>query len=718
MILFLNDWARFPGAIADTKTTNTSFIRLASVYRQMGVRNHLFHLSLLQPALQGVNPFALDLTDEQKVAIALECRWNPWYCLREIIQLPPQGGPDPIRYVANRGNIALTWSFFNHIDFALIQPRQTGKSASTDCIWITVLYLMGHHTAIQLLTKDDALRRENIERLKGIRNNLPPYLNPTTPADADNKEMLTCVARGNIFKTAVGRSDKAAADNVGRGLTSPIFHSDETPYTRNIHISLGVALASTKAARDNAAKAGGLYSNVFTTTAGKKDTTEGKYAYRLIHSGMYWNELLLDCEDIRQVESTILRNSISRKPFINGTFSHRQLGKSDAWLIEAIENAKARGDVANRDYFNIWTSGTESSPLSVQLNEVVKSSEKDPLYVDVTKDKYCIRWYIPRNTIAEQMESTSHLLCLDTSNAIGRDANGIVLLDIRTMGVIAAANLAEANLFRFSKWIVDFMILYPKVTLVIENKSSAQGIIDTLLSILPMYGIDPFKRIYNRIVESPEKYEDVYTEISRPLSTRVESVYLKNKGLFGFNTTGNNRAFLYDTVLQHAVKTTGHLINDVVLSEEILSLVTKNDRVDHQDGGHDDVCMAWLLGHWFVKFSKNLHVYGIDMNDCLLYVTDNGAVATPEETEKALRKKRLSLEIDRLKGELVTEDIQANLFKIELRIRRMLEEFNTLGGDILNLEDVIKEAEAMRKKRRTLRESLNRINTNRSIYTQ
>lgn len=41
-ILFLDDWKnKYPGAIVDTETPNKSFIRMAALYRDMGVRNIL-----------------------------------------------------------------------------------------------------------------------------------------------------------------------------------------------------------------------------------------------------------------------------------------------------------------------------------------------------------------------------------------------------------------------------------------------------------------------------------------------------------------------------------------------------------------------------------------------------------------------------------------------------------------------------------------------------
>src|SRR5690606_13874646 len=124
MILFLDDWKKYPRAIVDDRTSNRTFVELADKYAQMGLKNYFFHLALLQPELQGVDPFDPDLTVEQMAKINLEARYNPWYFYRECFRLPSQGGdvPDPLR--ANRGNIGAYWCYYNHVDTGLTQPRQ------------------------------------------------------------------------------------------------------------------------------------------------------------------------------------------------------------------------------------------------------------------------------------------------------------------------------------------------------------------------------------------------------------------------------------------------------------------------------------------------------------------------------------------------------------------------------------------------------------------
>lgn len=703
-ILFLNDWDKYPNAIVDTKTQNESFLKLAGLYKSMGIKNHAFHLALLNPALQGIDPHDPDLDLETKAAIAMECAWNPWYVVREVMKLPPQGGPKPITFKANRGNISMMWCFFNHVDYALIQPRQTGKSASTDVLMDILLFILAFSTKIQLITKDHSLRRENVSRLKGIRDQLPSYLNPTQSGDADNTEMLTCLARENKYLTAVGQKSREAADNLGRGLTAAILHGDELPYIPNIHISLPVALAAGTAARENAKLAGGYYGNIFTTTAGRKDTKEGKFSYNLIHNGCYWNEVMFDSANEQELIKYIRSNSAGENssPLINGTFSHRQLGKTDQWLRDAIANARASEDLANRDFFNVWSSGSEASPFSIRMLETIASAARDPLYIERDVKAYNMRWYLTKEEIRERMRDVWHVITLDSSNAVGRDANGILLHDIRTMEVIAACGVKEANLYRFAKWLVEFMIKYPKTILVIENKSSAQGIIDTLLAELPLVGEDPFKRIYNRLVDEKEKYEEDFAELQRPLSRRSENFYLKHKGKFGFMTTGNSRAYLYDQVLEQAANMAAHRTNDQQLIDELKGLVDNGRRIDHIEGGHDDLVISWLLGHYFISHSRNLEFYGFNMGQRLSHVSNNGATLTDEQAKARGDQIRLRGEIEDLKQELKLATSPVDKMRLASLIRTRVSKTAEDGGEVITMDSILEDVKEHQSKRNTL----------------
>ena len=244
MILFKQDWDKHPGAIPDYKTTNRSWVRMAGLLKHMGNENHQFMLALHNPKLSGVDPFDPNLTEQQMYDIGIESSENPWYFLREIVRLPPIAGPDPVPLSANRANISLFWLFFNHITTMLIQPRQTGKSVSTDSLMIYLMMGGAINTQVNLITKDDTLRVKNVTRLKDIIGNLPFYLNLKTKKDTNNTEKITINTLGNVYTTSIAQASAKAALNLGRGNTIAVNHIDEIAFDNNIDITLPALLAA------------------------------------------------------------------------------------------------------------------------------------------------------------------------------------------------------------------------------------------------------------------------------------------------------------------------------------------------------------------------------------------------------------------------------------------------------------------------------------------
>ena len=82
MILFLDDWLKFPYAKVHETTKNKSFLEIASKYRTMGVRNHVFPLALIDPRLEYVDPHDPDIDDHHIGLVVQECKLNPWYFMR------------------------------------------------------------------------------------------------------------------------------------------------------------------------------------------------------------------------------------------------------------------------------------------------------------------------------------------------------------------------------------------------------------------------------------------------------------------------------------------------------------------------------------------------------------------------------------------------------------------------------------------------------------
>lgn len=737
MILFLEDWKWFPTAVPDFSTKNESFLKTAKVYQSMGIRNYYFHLALVDQTLRGIDPHDPSLSPEVMTKIGYECKINPWYFFREVLRIKPQASRNSIPFRGNRGNIGLYWAFFNHIDTMLIQPRQTGKSVGSDSLSIYLLFIGAENTRINMLTKDNKLRKQNIERLKAMRDYLPPYLNHHNPReDADNQEIITCKKFGNEYSTAVPRNNEVDAENLGRGTTSPISMIDEPPFIPHIKITIPAMLAAAGAARDEAKMMGTYYGNVFTTTAGKKDTESGKYMYDMLQGGMVLDErALYDSRNSAEARRMVEINSTGDKPILNMTLSHLQLGYDDDWLREKMRDANSVGEAAERDYLNRWTSGGLHSPISTALAELIRNSEKEPAFTEVTSNGYNLKWYVPSHIVKDRMNSTSMIMGLDTSEAAGSgDGTAMVVVDATNMEIICTLSIKLTNLVTFAEFISEFILKYPTVTLIPERRSTGILIIDMLLLKLPALGVDPFKRIYNTAINESLHRTDHrdFKMLSTDINRRPYGFCEAHKKRFGFATSSggtHSRAALYTDVFPRAVNMSYKHMNDKRLIDELLALVVKNDRIDHPDKGHDDMVIAWLLTVWFVTRARNLDWYGVDrpLTELNEYDEDKAMANAPPLSPYDIYMQQEQKSIRENIKELVNElrecmDVYAQI-RIEAQLRSCYARLDTVDNVLgaSTVDELIKQIEEQRRNKaidNRVQNPIANINNPKSYYIQ
>lgn len=614
-ILFADDWKYFPTAKIHLSTRNKSALELAAKLRMMGVKNNSFFLALYNPDIEHLDPHSTDLTIDEMTAISIECNNNPWYYLREVARAPALAGSDdmPIRF--NRSIIALFWCFLNHVYFILTQPRQTGKSFGSDQLMNWFMGFRCRNTKINLLTKDERLRQENIDRLKKIYDALPRFLNYKTKDDANNTETLSVKAFSNYYRTQIPNPSKKMAIKVGRGITTPIFHIDEPPFCSNIEITMPAALSSMGAAVEMAHAADEPHGILLTTTAGSRDDPDGAYIYDIVQNSTIWSEHFYDSRDPEDLELRIRANNRAGAFRIYACFSHTQLGKDDKWLRNELEKNGSKGDAADRDFFNIWTSGNSQSPLAADVVSRMRASCMQPESTTMSEFGYSLRWYIPEHQIDSFMSMRDVIVSCDPSDTGGGDDLSLTFIDVETGKTVAAGNYNDTNLIRLARWFVKLIIKYQRTTWIIERRSSGATIIDFLLMLLPEANIDPFKRLFNWVINDPYENERLAEEVRLPMARRSSGIYDRAKTKFGFATSGGGktaRTELYSTTLQNVSKLCADGVHDISLFQQISGLAIIKGRIDHREGEHDDLVIAWLLGHWLLNSGKNLVEYGIN----------------------------------------------------------------------------------------------------------
>ena len=648
-ILFTKDWTKYPNAAIHYTTKNKSFIKLAEIYYQMGVKNNAFHLSILDKGLMDIDPFDENLPIEMKARVVAECKNNFWYYLREILRIPVPGSLVPISFEANRANIGLYWLFFNHVMTIVVILRQTGK---TTTLMSLVKYLLNFgttNTFINLLTKSEGLKAETLAKVKALFEELPDYLNFSTKKDIFNSDEIKLMKLDNKFKGNLSSSSPKQAEKVGRGFTSPINLIDEAAFVDNIAIAMGAMLMSGNAARTAAAANGKPYGTIIATTAGNTDDREGNYIYKLVTAATVFDEKFYDADDNKHLLELVYTNSNASKneakrPIVNITMSYRQLGYSDEWLKEKLAENISTPENIKRDIFNQWLSGSNASPIPKHLLELIRENVREPLWTTFYAPyNFLLRFYVSKEEMDRRyLAGSSFIIGVDTSDGAGRDDISFVVRDHTNGEVLCVAVFNEINLITLADFFVSFMLEWDNSILVIERKNSAPTIIDYMVQKLLQHNINPFTRIYNTIVQNKEVMEEEFKEVMKARNHNLE-VFTKYKKHLGFITSGSgitSRSELYSGTMMSMLKYTGNMLRDEQLVTQISSLVIRNNRIDHPSGGSDDLVIGALLSYWLLIVGKNLSCYGIDVGGIMksnkVYLTEKYEKLGKEVDEEEL----------------------------------------------------------------------------------
>lgn len=667
-ILFREDFDRFPSAIVHTSTKNRTWVELASKYKQMGIKNYYFHLALINPILADYDPRDPNLPEDIAALMMVECSINPWYALREVISVPPSepGKYEPIQ--ANRGNIAAYWCMYAQIIVYLQQIRQTGKS-----LWGRSLVTDFHHFRNKnsqhiLYTKSD-LRSQEIAEYKRFRMALPSWAYVPDSKEADNQIAFTTLSRDNETKTYIPSGDPEGAKKVGRGTTPDLILNDETPFCSYCPESVSSLAAAVTASFPKAKANGKFHGIAYTTTAGDLSTREGKFVYHNIKKkSATFGEFMYDFSNIHELHEFIEKTTGEVEPKVDITFNHNQLGYTDDWLKQVISrNPGTRADIM-RDHLNLWTYGSTTNPIPEHILNLIKKSLATPKLEKSEKYDLYYKLYRPMEYVLTRQVVAG----IDTSNATGKDNITIVGIDVETAETLLVATINNTNLIFFANFLAELLEMFPKLTLVPEDKFNWKTIQDQLLIVLPTKGIDPGRRIYSRIVDNfdgTDQQQRLYREYSTGYPT--EKKYRLYRDRFGFPTDGPLRQTLFDKILKDSTRYSHSTVRDSELIDELSTLVEKNGRIDHAAGGNDDHVLAWLIANWFLRNARNLTHYGIDVNIVLGNIKDTEEPEDRTTIRERFKKNKLKNEIESLTALMEDSTSQMEIRYYESRIKSL-----------------------------------------------
>lgn len=187
------------------------------------------------------------------------------------------------------------------------------------------------------------------------------------------------------------------------------------------------------------------------------------------------------------------------------------------------------------------------------------------------------------------------MIGVDCASGMSRDATAIVIWDPSINEVVATFKSNTIDGVELQDFLVELIgTIFTNAILIVERNYSGKNTIDHLLRTKIAKNI-----FYEKKEMTAEKKQNLdVKKASR--ETRITKVY-------GINTDKTSRPAMMD-ILRDVVRKEYDTLSSEDLVNQIAGLERnpKLDRIDHAEGGHDDMVMAYLLIRYVWAFGRNL----------------------------------------------------------------------------------------------------------------
>lgn len=638
-------------------TNNRSFLNMHYYLKSIGINNNKFMLTLLDPDLDGIDPFDKNLPAVYKQKILRECMYNYWYFLREVVRIPDQGSTSGgARYRLDRGNLALNFCMMLNLNIFLELPRQQGKTISALCRYLWVFNFGTTNSEMVFLNKKMEDSKLNLARMKEIRKALPSYLQMTEMVTPDGKiikkpntvETLEHVSNGNKIKTVPSARSKAAAASLLRGRTIPLIYADEwafVPYNDIIYVN---TIPAWKTAAMNAKRNNAPYGITITTTPGFLQDEAGQYAYNMKESATPFTELWYNM-NYYELMNYIGANKNSSFVYIK--YTYQQLGRSEQWFSEICKDMQNAWSDIRREVLLEWANGVENSPFTHEDLEVVQELVKTPVKQVVLMNKYIMNIYEPQI----DLNRYPPIIGVDVSGGYNRDSSAISVIDSRTTKLFADMNCNYISTFDLAQCIYELVTNYmPNAVVNIERNGG--------------YGASVLSKLVNSKIK-----RNLYFEIKdKVIEERQQDSHIyKRKKLmkvYGLDSSKKIRELLMELLRERMEYHKDKFVSPIIF-EELKGLeVKKNGKIDHSVNTHDDQIFSLLMALYVWYYGKNLtENFGIK----------KGTIKTDESLDEEIRDWNTATEF---MGEHIEEFYEEDSNSPKVQANRFIKESKQAMG--------------------------------------
>lgn len=330
--------------IYDFITKNTSFLDVHYELKRRGIKNNAFHLTLMNPDLQGVDPYAKDLTTEQMKAIIKECSENITYYLREVLRIQVNGSAERHMFHLDIASASALYCFMLNTTFELMKPKFCHHT-------MDVLALLSHAFKFGTVCEDYTfiadekyLSRQNLKIMRSmLEEGLPDYMVDPNLAGEDFNVSSVKVNDVNTYIDPVSRNvvvasnsptSKDQAENIGRGCSSSYIYLDEFERIKHADSIMNAMIAPYAIKSTNADRYGLNHCMILTSKPGKLDDPNCVNALKVSTRFVRWKLELLDLSK-EEFLAYVKNHSLYKGVFIS--FNYNELGLDETWFKHSCQ---------------------------------------------------------------------------------------------------------------------------------------------------------------------------------------------------------------------------------------------------------------------------------------------------------------------------------------------------------------------------------------------
>ena len=578
----------------DYGTRNQSFIDMHRFLKDTGIQNNSFFLVLLDPDLAGIDPRDPRLNRLMKQKIFRESMNNYWYFIREVVRVPDSGGSvgGGIPYKLHRGNLALNFCLIYNYNVFIELPRQHGKTISID-IRILWEFLFGTtNSEMMFSNKKHSDAKDNLMRLKNLRDALPNYLqmnelygeNGKKIKIKDSVESLSHPSNGNIIRTMPGARNKVNAMSLGRGCTQPRQWYDEFAFILHNKTIYQSATPAYKTASMNAKRNGAPYGIIISTTPGDMTTEHGMYAFKVKEDATKFSERWYDFSK-NEIDELLSKNDNSTFVYIR--FTYQQLGSSEEYFKEMVKELGRDWATIRREVLLEWSTSSDNSPFRKEDLNIVKLHIKEPI------KKIVVCRFFEFNVYKEMDRRHVPIVGVDVSGGYNQDSSAITIVDSFTTEVVADFNCNYISIGDLTRVIYELITKFMPMAVVNIERNGGFGatVVSELMKTRVKQNL--YYEIKDRVVE--ERFNGM--KLSRQKQ--------KTK-VYGLDSSKNVRNILME-ILRERMEFHKDKFNSPIIYSELETLeVKKNGKIEHSSNAHDDQVFSYLLALYVWYYGKNV----------------------------------------------------------------------------------------------------------------